>query len=217
MATQGSSDAGRTERESETSTEQAASQASETARRATEKVKSGAEQGARQVQEQAARFSEQAREQISTQAEQQKQRATDRLQDVGSALHETSGTLRDRERDSVANVVEGVANQVDRFSEYLRTHSVRDMMSETERFARREPELFLGGAALLGLVGARFFKSSSPGPAGRAPSRMPRRQRRAPHGEYGEPAPPQREERSRPTVAGTSGAEMPDPSKSETQ
>lgn len=205
MATQNNPEHG-----AETSTEKA----SETAGRVTERTRAEASETARQTQEEATRLSEQARDQIATQAEQQKERATDQLEDIGSALHETSSTLRDREQDSVANFVEGTAHQIERLSEYLRTHSVNDMVSEVEHFARREPELFLGGAALLGLVGARFFKSSSPERERRG------RYRTAPRGEYAthevhRPRPSRREERGRPAVAGTSGAEMPDPPRPE--
>jgi hypothetical protein len=35
------------------------------------------------------------------------------------------------------------------------------MIQEVERFARRQPALFLGGAFTLGLIAARFLKSSS--------------------------------------------------------
>lgn len=215
MATQRRSDEGRTEHESSTQAGATSSSASETAGRATDRVQSGAAQVGQQAKEQANRLSEQTREQISSQAEQQKERATNQLRDIGSALHETSSTLRDREQDSVARVMEGAANQVERFSGYLREHSVDEMISEVEYYARREPELFLGGAMLLGLVGARFFKSSSPERHHRE-----HRGRGRPRGVYSSREPARRreerrEERDRPTVAGTSGAEMPDPSRTE--
>jgi hypothetical protein len=56
---------------------------------------------------------------------------------------------------------EKFAQQIDRFSTTLRERSVEDLMYEAENFARREPQLFLGGAVVLGLLAARFFKSSA--------------------------------------------------------
>jgi hypothetical protein len=47
-------------------------------------------------------------------------------------------------------------------STYIRDHEVRDLISETERLARREPLLFLGGAFAVGFIAARFLKASSP-------------------------------------------------------
>ena len=37
---------------------------------------------------------------------------------------------------------------------------MRNAVSSTERFARREPLFFLGGAFVVGLLAARFLKSS---------------------------------------------------------
>lgn len=127
-----------------------------------ERARSKGSKTAEQAKEKASRLSEKAKHQLSGQAEQQKEQASEQLEDIGSALRETSNTLHERDKDSIANVMEGAAHQVERLSGYLRNHSVNDMLSQAERVARREPEMFLGGAALLGLIGARFFKSSSP-------------------------------------------------------
>ena len=53
---------------------------------------------------------------------------------------------------------------LDRLSGSVRDATVRDIVRATERFARREPLLFLGGAFTLGLFAARFLKSSEPDP-----------------------------------------------------
>lgn len=207
MAMQRGSDVGREERESGAAGQGMAEQA-----------KSEAGQAAEQTKEEARRLSEQAREQIASRAEQQKTQAMERLEGIGTALHETSSTLHDRNEDSVANVIDGAARQAERLADYLRHRSVNDMVAEVEDYARREPEMFLGGAALLGLIGARFFMSSSP--EGRRRSRE--MYRGTPRGEYvprdehaARRGPPRREERDRPTVAGTSAAEMPDPARTE--
>jgi len=57
--------------------------------------------------------------------------------------------------DTAARKLEGIAN-------YFETHDMRQMMRDTEDFARRNPLVFLGGAAALGLLAARFLKSSKP-------------------------------------------------------
>jgi hypothetical protein len=53
------------------------------------------------------------------------------------------------------------AGGVSEISSYLRDRNVDDMLADAEDFARRQPELFLGGAFALGMLAARFFKSSS--------------------------------------------------------
>jgi uncharacterized protein YjbJ (UPF0337 family) len=101
-----------------------------------------------------------ARQKAETNLSSQKQRATDQLANVSSALRETSGNLRDSEQESIAGYFESAAEQVDRLSGYFRDRSVGELVDEVEDIARREPALFLGGAALLGILGSRFFKSS---------------------------------------------------------
>jgi len=54
------------------------------------------------------------------------------------------------------------ADRLERFSGYLSGHDVSEIVGEVESFARRNSTYFVGGAFLLGLLGARFLKSSSP-------------------------------------------------------
>jgi hypothetical protein len=66
--------------------------------------------------------------------------------------------------------VDKIAEQTERFAGYLHNNGPREMFTQLERFARRDPTLFLGSAFTLGLVAARFLKSS--GHAGRESSFM---------------------------------------------
>jgi hypothetical protein len=47
-------------------------------------------------------------------------------------------------------------------SGYLEARDIQDLVGEAESLARRSPALFLGGAFTLGVLAARFLKSSSP-------------------------------------------------------
>lgn len=129
-----------------------------------ESTRGTASEAAEQTKEEASRLSEKAKRQFAGQAEQQKVQASEQLDDIGEALRETSESLHERDKDSVANLTEGAARQIDRLSGYLRDRSVNDMLSEAKRFARRSPGMFLGGAAVLGFFGSRFFRSSDPHP-----------------------------------------------------
>jgi hypothetical protein len=60
----------------------------------------------------------------------------------------------------VAQVAEQAAERVERVSGYLREKDIDQLVREAEDFARRQPALFLGGAFALGVLGARFLKSS---------------------------------------------------------
>jgi len=90
---------------------------------------------------------------------------------VADALRQTGDKLRgDNAGGAVEGYISSAANQVDRFSSYVRSTSVRDMVNNVERFARRQPTLFVGGAFMLGLIGARFLKSSADSGASRSTS-----------------------------------------------
>jgi phage I-like protein len=125
-------------------------------------ARSTASEATEKTREEASRLSDQAKEQFAGQAERQKAQASDQLDDIGEALRKTSDTLHEEDKDSVANLTEGAAQQIERLSGYLRDRSVNEMLSEAKRFARRKPGMFLGGAAVLGFFGSRFFRSSDP-------------------------------------------------------
>jgi hypothetical protein len=54
------------------------------------------------------------------------------------------------------------ANQIEKVADYFERKDLRAMMRDAESFARRNPAIFLGAAFGLGLVAARFLKSSPP-------------------------------------------------------
>lgn len=121
---------------------------------------SGLDKARQKTSEAASEAAQEARRKAESNLDRQKQRATERFDHVSSALRETSQNLRDHDEDSIAGIVDSAAEQVDRLSHYVGQRSVGDLVDELEDIARREPALFLGGAALLGIVGARFLKSS---------------------------------------------------------
>lgn len=102
------------------------------------------------------------RERATAQLSSQKDRATDGLGSVASAVRQTTQTLREQHHDTVAHYVERAADQIERFSQRLKQKDVTELLGDAQRMARRQPALFVGGAFAIGLVGARFLKSSSP-------------------------------------------------------
>ncbi len=122
-------------------------------------------QKAGQVVDQAQQQTSQAVDQVRGNAfqmmDQQKQRAADGLGSVAQALHQTGDNLGNSQQDALGQYAHRAADAVDQFSQQLRTKSAEQLLSEAQDFARREPEVFLGGAVLLGLLAARFFKASS--------------------------------------------------------
>jgi hypothetical protein len=100
---------------------------------------------------------EKATEQLST----QKDKATDGLGSVAQAVRQSTQQLRDQQHDTLAGYVEQAADQIDRLSKTLRNKDVGELFEDAQRLARRNPSLFIGSAFVLGVVGARFLKSSS--------------------------------------------------------
>ncbi len=124
-----------------------------------------AKEKARQAQAKAGDIAGQARDQVGTQLSGQKDRVAEGLGGVAQALRQTGQQMRDQDQLGLTGYVDRAASQVESFSSYLRENDMGRVVDDVERFARREPALFLGGAFVLGLLGARFLKSSRPRPS----------------------------------------------------
>jgi hypothetical protein len=108
----------------------------------------------------AQKFRDQANARLSS----QKDRALDGVGGVTEAIRQTTQTLRDQRHDVVARYVEQIASQVDRMAQSLRHKDVGELLDDAQRLVRRQPAVFVGSAFALGLLGARFLKSSPPNP-----------------------------------------------------
>ncbi|HYF65776.1 MAG TPA: hypothetical protein VD886_23305, partial [Herpetosiphonaceae bacterium] len=105
-------------------------------------------------------LADQARQTVTSQVATQKDKASEALSSVAQALRQTGDQLRSNDQGAIGQYAGQAADQIERLSGFLRDRDVNDIMVEAERFARRQPALFLGGAFVLGLIGARFLKSS---------------------------------------------------------
>jgi hypothetical protein len=94
------------------------------------------------------------------------------LHDLAGAFRRAGDQLRMEDKASVASYTDRLAEQVDRFSQSLQDKSTEELVNDVEDFARERPEIFLGGAFLLGLLAARVLKGPSRSYTGRTqPSR----------------------------------------------
>jgi hypothetical protein len=100
------------------------------------------------------------RQGASSQLSSQKTKATDGIGTVAQAVRQTTQHLRDQQHDTIARYVDEAANQLERVSNQLRDKDVGELMQDAQRFARRRPAVFIGSAFAIGLLGARFLKSS---------------------------------------------------------
>jgi hypothetical protein len=116
-----------------------------------------------QVVDQAKNTFQQARDRASSSLGESKSQIADQFGTVADALRRTTEHLRSEDQQRIAGLTETVARQVDQVANYLRTKDARAMKQDLENLARRQPALMLGGALVLGLIGARFLKSSERG------------------------------------------------------
>jgi hypothetical protein len=126
------------------------------------------------AQEKAGQVADAAKQQATSRLEGQKERAVGGLGTAAHAIRQVGQQLREQEQPAVAQYADKAAEQVERFSGYLRQKDVDQLIREAEGFARRQPTVFLGGAFALGLLAARFLKSSGRRAAGASDARMPR-------------------------------------------
>jgi hypothetical protein len=102
-----------------------------------------------------------AREQVTTRVTEkvndQKTRAAASIGGIASALRDGSLDQNELLSDYVSRAADGLESA----TSYFRDKDLGEIVDDVERFARREPALFIGGAFALGLLAARFLKSSS--------------------------------------------------------
>jgi len=114
-----------------------------------------------QTQQKAGEVIDQAKQQATSQLSSQKDRAADSLGTVADALRQTGKHLHENDQHGLEHYANKAAERVEQVSGQLREKDVQEIVRDVERYARRQPALFLGGAFVLGLLGARFLKSTA--------------------------------------------------------
>jgi hypothetical protein len=110
-----------------------------------------------------------ATEKATTVIEEKKGDLASGLTTVADTIRQVGSTLRETEEqtgitDTAAQYGDSLAQQIEKISTYFERSDVRVMVRDVETFARRNPAVFVGGAFALGLLAARFLKSSNPNP-----------------------------------------------------
>jgi hypothetical protein len=131
------------------------------AEKITDQVQDTAGQVIGQAQETAGKVVDQVRETASSRISSQKDRAAETIGTLAGVIRDTGTQLQDKDQGTLAEYTGKVADQIEQLSTYLQNKDMRDIVAEVERFARRQPAIFLGGAFALGMLGARFLKSSA--------------------------------------------------------
>src|SRR6266508_4491602 len=112
------------------------------------------------AEERVKEIGDRAQEHASQFAERGRERAAEQLRSLAEAVRETGSQLENK-GSPFGGYVGKAAGQIERLSEIAVSKNPRDLVDSVERFARRDRALFLGGAMTLGLMAARFLRSSS--------------------------------------------------------
>jgi len=99
----------------------------------------------------------------TTQLAQQKDRGVEALGSVAQAVRSSTQRLRDEKHETIARYVDQAVDRIDTWTKQLKEKDVTELLTDAQRLARRQPAVFIGSAFALGLVAARFLKSSQPG------------------------------------------------------
>lgn len=110
------------------------------------------------VQGLASKVVDQAKGLVSDQVTGQKERSAGDLGKIANAIRQSRDSLSDT---PAGPYVEKAAEMLDRVSASVRNANLRDTVRSAEKFARRDPLLFIGGAFVVGLLAGRFLKSSA--------------------------------------------------------
>lgn len=110
----------------------------------------------------AGQVKEQATQQVTSKLNDQKSRAAQGLDSAADSLAQMGEQMR-QQNPTVANFMDTAGDKLREFSTHLEQRDVTELLDDVERYARRNPGIFVGGAFALGLLGARFLRSSGQG------------------------------------------------------
>ncbi len=83
---------------------------------------------------------------------------------VGSTAHSLRAVgkeLRNQGEETPAKLADQIADRVEQVSEYLSNSDADRILSDVERFGRRQPWVVIGAGLAVGFAAARFLKASS--------------------------------------------------------
>lgn len=122
------------------------------------------------IKEQASNIAGQAKEKAVGVLDEQKVKVTSGLSSVADSLRQVGENLRGDGKGADQNAIakttarygETLADKIEDLSGYIENATIKDLTRDVERFARRQPALFVGGAFLVGVLAVRFLKTSAP-------------------------------------------------------
>lgn len=128
----------------------------------TQGIKEQAKGLASEAKNEALGMAEQAKSHVQNLVGERKDRAAEQVSNFAGSLRDAARKLEEGDGGATAlgRYATTAADQVERVSQYLRDRDLNSFVRDAETFARRHPDVFLGGTFIAGLILARFFKAS---------------------------------------------------------
>jgi hypothetical protein len=106
-------------------------------------------------------IAEQVKEQASAVTQQQMTSAADGLERAAGLVTAVGEQLRERQLGDLAHYSDLTADQMKKGAAWLRTTTPEEIARNVEDLAKKQPELFVAGAAALGLLGLRLLRGTN--------------------------------------------------------
>ena len=116
-----------------------------------------------QVQEAGREIGQRAKDRVRQEIDRRSNDAGSQVRSVADGLRQAGIDLRKEGNPGIANVADTAAQRIDGVASYLTSSDADALLRDLDALARRQPALVVAGAFVLGLLGARFLKASSPG------------------------------------------------------
>lgn len=114
-----------------------------------------------QAQEQAVKLTRQARRQAAVNLEQQTRRAARIVGALGIALHAAGNQLRAEDEQAAATYYDMAGDRIDHLASTIEGQDAEQLIASVQQFVARQPIVFFGAAAVVGIAGVRALRSAS--------------------------------------------------------
>lgn len=128
---------------------------------AMDQVKEQVKDLAQEAKEGTADLAQQAKSQVNDLVAQGRDQTSQRLESLATALRDVAEKLEKEDTAGFGGLARRAGERAQSAARYLKEKDLGDLVHDAEGFARRHPDLFLGGSLIAGVLVARFLKSSA--------------------------------------------------------
>ena len=136
-------------------------EAARNANQAKEAVRENTEQLAAETKATLKNGASEAKSSVMQVAESRKDRVASRVDDYKRAASAAAEKLKENNDPLLGDHIDTLSSKLASASDYLNNTDVKGLTRDVSAFTKKNPELVLGGALLLGFAATRFLKASS--------------------------------------------------------